>query len=248
MAEHFNVGKSGVGFMEYFELIKGPLGSELTQKESMRRLNSARVELKHHGTLPAKMSVEGFRSGVTDFLETNVPLVFGLDFGSVSLIDLTSGSAAYPLLQKAQAAADGGKFQDALNAAAEAFAVVIDEYEETKRSTFGRSPFFFGENLTFLKSFHMGMNRHETMAEFVDKMQESVVALQQAMKILSLGLDYRRYTRFRLVTPVVTKTIGGPRIVTVMQGAVVPTRDDCQFAIDFVIECVLRLGEFDYQA
>ena len=101
-AEHLNVGRSSLGFMEYFEVLKAPLGQDLAQKESMRRLNSARVGLKHSGTLPSKMSIEGFRASTTEFFETNVPTVFSVDFDSISLVDLVSGSAAYQHIRQAQ--------------------------------------------------------------------------------------------------------------------------------------------------
>lgn len=53
-SEHLNVGKQQPSFMEYWDLISQKLSNqELTQKESMRRLNRARVALKHHGTLPS---------------------------------------------------------------------------------------------------------------------------------------------------------------------------------------------------
>jgi len=51
--------------MEYWDLNlikqglqKKEMEGELTQKESMRRLNRARVALKHHGTMPSKLDIE----------------------------------------------------------------------------------------------------------------------------------------------------------------------------------------------
>lgn len=60
----------------------------LTRREQMNRFNRARVSLKHHGTLPARMQVEEFRGNVSDFLEENVATVFDIKFDEISLSGL----------------------------------------------------------------------------------------------------------------------------------------------------------------
>jgi len=66
-SEHLDIprGKQEPHFMEYWDLNlikqglqKKEMEGELTQKESMRRLNRARVALKHHGTMPSKLDIE----------------------------------------------------------------------------------------------------------------------------------------------------------------------------------------------
>ncbi len=47
------------------------------------------------------------------------------------------------------------------------------------------------------------------MREFVDRMKDSAESMQEAMKILSLGLDYRRFTKLRLLAPLPTKALSG---------------------------------------
>ena len=146
------------------------------------------------------------------------------------------------------------KIEESLDKVALAFAQLIDDYESRKTGRYGRSPFFFGESMTFLSSFHMGIDRvtgseFETrLAEFIDKVRESIESLQQAVKILSLGIDYRRYVKFRLLTPHIFKTIDGTyHIQRVQWGSEgKPTIEDVQFCIDFVIESAVTLQEFDF--
>jgi hypothetical protein len=45
-------GSKQINFIEYWDLISLKLSQPLPQKESMNRLNKARVALKHHGNLP----------------------------------------------------------------------------------------------------------------------------------------------------------------------------------------------------
>jgi hypothetical protein len=86
------------------------------------------------------------------------------------------------------------------------------------------------------------------LGDFIDKTKESVEALQEAVKILSLGLDYKRYARFRLLTPYVERYMNGNyNIVRMRRGSKeVPTDEEVQFCIDFVIESAIALQEFDF--
>jgi len=90
-SEYLDVGKGRPSFMEYWEILastsKLPEGV-LIQKESMRRLNKARVALNHHGILPSKLGIEAFRASVTNFFEENTPLIFDIKFSEISLIEL----------------------------------------------------------------------------------------------------------------------------------------------------------------
>jgi len=74
-AEQYNLNTKNISFIEYWEKLKPPLSTankpELTQKESMRRLNDARVSLKHHGTLPSKLDIDNFRVICNTFFEEN---------------------------------------------------------------------------------------------------------------------------------------------------------------------------------
>jgi len=245
--------------MEYWDLISQKLSNqELTQKESMRRLNKARVALKHHGTLPSKLDIEAFRASATNFFEENTPIVFGLDFSDISLVELVQCEDVKNNLKDAEKALKENKIEEALGKVAIAFAQLIDDYESRKRGRYGKSPFFFGESTTFLGSFHMGINRvtgskfERRLAEFIDKVGESIRSLQHAVKILSLGIDYRKYVKFRLITPTpyISRASDGTYTYHVSKvkwdSKRKPTVEDVQFCIDFVIESAVILQEFDF--
>lgn len=247
-SEYLGVGRREVNFMEYWDLLARKLrGDGLTQKESMRRLNKARVALKHHGILPSKLDIEAFRASATNFFEENIPLVFGIGFSDVSLIELVQCEEAKNTLIKAEELLKAEKIEDALDNVALAFAQIIDDYESRKRDRFGRSPFFFGESLAFLSSFFMDIRGD--LGRFIDTVKESVEALQNTVKILSLGIDYRRYVKFRLLTPIIMKMAGSEKyhIQRVQRGSKgLPTPEEVQFCINFVIESAITLQEFDF--
>ena len=254
-SEHLDAGSRQPGFMDYWGLLaaKLPQNQEPAQKESMRRLNKGRVALKHHGTLPSKLDVEAFRSSTTSFFQDNAPLLFGVGFEEISLLDFVQPKEAKDKLKEADRFVEEGDFEAATEAAGLAFEYVVDSYENSKRDRFRRSTFFFGRDLTFNSSFFMGMDRsgrdERKMADFVDKVKESLESMQQAIKVLALGLDYRRYTRFKMHAPDFVRTMDGTyhsrRFRTAHEPEV--TVDDAQFCIDFVVEAAIRIRDFDYE-
>ena len=247
-SEKLDFSKKDIYFLDYWSLLSPKLpNSGLTQKESMRRLNNARVSLKHYGNLPSKLAIEAFRASATNFFEENTSLVFRVEFSDISLIELVQCIDAKNNLKVAEELLKENKIEDALDKVALAFIQLIDDYESRKRRKFGRSPFFFGESLTVLDSFFMHIDRREKISEFIDKVKESIESLQNAVKILSLGIDYRRYVKFRLLTPSILRTDGTYRIDRIQRGSKgFPMVEDVQFCIDFVIESSITLQEFDF--
>ena len=83
------------------------------------------------------------------------------------------------------------------------------------------------------------------LGEFIDKVKNSIDGMQKAIKIISLGIDYKRYVKFKLLTPIITRTIGGNQIAEIW-GEKKWTKENCQYCIDFVLDSSLKLQEFDF--
>jgi hypothetical protein len=244
-------GKGEIRFLEYWGILASKLPPGVpTHKESMEKLNRARVDLKHLGILPSKSQIEEFRAIVTNFFEENSLRIFGIKFSEVSLIDLVQSQEAKINLKEAMQLLEQNKVEESLDKVALAFEQLIDDYERRKIDQFGRFPFFIGEDLTFLDSFSIGIDRSQLgkISDFIDKVKESVEALQKAVKILSLGIDYRKYVKFRLFTPRIYRTLDGTyHIQRIQYGSKgIPSVEDAQFCIDFVIESAIALQEFDF--
>jgi len=86
------------------------------------------------------------------------------------------------------------------------------------------------------------------MKEFVDGVKESLEGIRSAVKILSLGIDYRGYIKFRLLTPVVylDEYEGWDSSRDEWGSKGIPSVEDVQFCIDFVIESAISLQELDF--
>jgi hypothetical protein len=218
------------------QILRSSGKNELTFKIQIEKLNKVRVNLKHYGTSPSKSAIEDARINVANFLEENTKTIFDMNFSDISLIDMIQCQSAKCFLFEAKQLLKEDKKEDAIDKIAIAFEELINDYEDRKRDTWGRSPFFFGEDLTFSSD------------EFIDRtILESIKGLQRALKITSFGIDYRKYSQFRLVT---SRAIYGGKgnysIQRLTRTIEEPNEDDIEFCIDFVIESAIILKEFDF--
>lgn len=249
-SEQLNVGRPKLDFLQYWDVIDPALApNRLAQKESTRRLNNARIALKHHGTLPANLAIEQLGANTTSFFEENTALLFQVVFSEVSLIDLVLIDDVRDKLREAETVLAVDDHETAMVATAVAFAQLLDHVEDRYYARYRRSPFWFGDSFEFDKSFFRNRAfRHSEQDRFEDKLVETIEAMQRAMRILSLGLDYSKYTKFRLLTPAVRRmAIGqyrshiGPGLQK--SGGWPPSYESCQFCLNYVVECAVQLQQ-----
>jgi hypothetical protein len=233
-----------VSFMQFWEEINKKSSLTLTQKEPMRRLNDTRGQLKHKGIISSKFEIESARINVTNFFQENTSLVFGSEFDNISMVNFIQYMPARDNLNEASKLIEQENFEEAQNRIAVAFAQIVDDYENRKRSKYGQSPFFFGDSLSFLASSHLEV-QGKNIEKFVDTVKESIESMRDAMKVLTLGLDYRRYTRFRLLTPKMMKTYNEYfPIYSAREKSL--TIEDCRYCYEFVIESAILIQDFDF--
>lgn len=241
--EHLDA-KPAKEFLGYWDCLKDKVEGGIAQKASMERLNKARVALKHSGILPSKTAVAELSFSTEVFFVDNTTRVFGLEFSEISLIDLVACLSCRAALRKAVECQNQGDGLVAMDNVALAFQSLVDDYENRKRGRFGQSPFFFGKDFTFQSSRRMGITDRE-LAEFLDMVKDSIGALQRAMKSLSLGLDYRRYCRFRTLVPVVSRVMSGNYVIDRVHDKA-PIEEEFRFCMDFVIDSAIVLQSSDY--
>lgn len=243
LAEHKGIDATKFNFLTYWEKIP-----ELTLMESMRNLNAKRVNIKHRGILPAKSEIEISKVNAIDFFSQNTFSQFEINFDEISLIELISFQKTKEYLLNSQDYLNNNRVEDSIENVAYAFEELLFSYEQNK-SFYGSSPFFFGKSMSFMGSFSLGLTRGDKdmdkLSKFVDNVSDSIKDLQRAVKITSFGIDYREYIKFQLLTPVVTRFIGGNVNAQIM-GKRKWTKENCQYCIDFVIKSALQLQEFDF--
>jgi hypothetical protein len=221
---------------------------DLTQKGPMSLLNDARANLKHHLALPSTLNLESYRATATDFFDENTPRVFGIPFDSVSLVEMVQCERARTLLREAQATLVNDQRKEALEKTALAFTALLDDYEDSVQDGFD-SPFRFdpqGPRIMSSPRFRDYSLREfgSSVYQMFDGVGRSLSRLSQALRILALGIDYRRYVRFQRLTPRVEPGLRGPVTVSRHLGEA-PSGAECNGCIDFVVDCAIHLQQLD---
>jgi len=246
-AEHLGAGTPPDHFMDYWKLFgpKIPNGGP-TQKPSMARLNKARISLKHHGIIPSKLDIEAFRATATSFFEENTPPIFGIEFGAISMVALVRCPEARTSLEEASRLITKGKRTEAINMIAIAFHQIIEDYEKCNSMPPRGSPFTFIESFSSIGSSDMNLgDKQRKLADFVEKVIGSLGSLQDALRFIVLGIDYRRYAKFRWLTPIVDKSLSGKWFYSHNSRSTSLSVEECRYCFDFVIESALRMQSFE---
>lgn len=240
-AEHLNVTAKLGDFKDYWIHLspKLPAGSALTQQASMQRLNRARVSLKHHGTQPSKLDLDTFKATASAFLNENCPTIFSLAFKEISLSEFVQPDGARQRVDRAIDLSSNDKFDEAAGELVIAFELMLVDYSERNADRFHRSPFRFGPTLTRFGTRAMSRLDGE-VRRAIDGVVESITAMQSALRVMAIGIDFRRYARFRSIVPSVVRTLDGNFHLHEWQES---KRDAemIQFCIDFIIESAICL-------
>jgi hypothetical protein len=245
--------KAPYQFMEYWGKVKQHSSMKLGQKSEMNRLNKARTNLKHQGIRPGQSDIDSLRVGTQSFFEENVPKVFGIDFYDISLISLVNDDVVSAHLERAQRNLQNGRFDESACDAALAFAKALGDSKRRvgmagEKIGMGPYPLRFGQpiaNETFYKSSFTGQS--EDLARDIEK---SMSSLTDALTILALGIDYRKYAKFDYLTPIVLRLVSGDHVLQ-SSGArsnrynEIVSEEDIQFCIDFVVESWLQMQNFN---
>lgn len=232
-------------FTGYWAEIKSKVSVQLTSKAAMERLNRRRVDFKHHGNMPSTSSVDRARAEVATFFEDNTPIVFGIDYDAIDMADLISQTTTRNLVRKAAA-------EEAKGDRTEAMALLSDAFDDLFRQHAGGyppSPFSFGPEIMFpLREMDIErtlVNQRGSVSRLsaqISEVIEIASATQAALRVMSLGVDYHRYLRFRQLAPHVSYDINRNRSVVALQDYA-PTAEHLRFCQEFVITVALRLEE-----
>lgn len=238
-AEHRNERSEQFDFMKYWE--KFP---ELTLKESMRNLNERRKNIKHRGILLSKSDIEICRVNTTEFFEQNTHQCFDIEFKAISLFSLINKKSIREYLYKAQDALNMGKNDESITYSAVSFHHLIYLYEKQTSSPLRESPFSFGSNMFyFMQSSYTQIDSN--LDHFIQEAAKAIESLQMGLKIVGFGIDYKRFAKFQLLTPIITRMVSGKYFLQIWKEKQW-SKENCQYCIDFVLDSCLKLQEFDF--
>lgn len=236
--------KTMVALMDYFSILP-----DLQIASEVEKINKLRNALKHDFVLPAKVAIIESISTISVFFETNTKIVFDLNFSDISLTDLLSNSSAKDYLKNAESNIQDGKFESALEDIAKTYheLIKIDDqlfkykwtyWSSNYKKLYPRIKFGSGkqeENFNNLAS---------CVKEIAEDVNINIGRIDESIKVLSLGLDYRKYRKLMSLIPSVFETSKGLIITSKPQYEKKELPTNTQFAWDFVLECGLKIQEF----
>jgi len=231
-------------FMQYWEML-----DKLTLKEAMRKLNANRVNLKHKGIIPSKFEIETSRVNTALFFEENVPKYFDLNFSEINLFELIKYEHTKAHLKQAEFELKNIKFKECIHNCVRAFNELLLEYKSSKRSKYSfTTPFDLIKNVSFDNSRSWGNENKtpidKTLKETFKTVNENFKKIENALQLVSLGIDYKKYIKFSLLSPQFYKTSNGD--YNFYGDEREWSEKECEFCIDFILDSSLILQDFDF--
>lgn len=99
--------------------------------------------------------------------------------------------------------------------------------------------------LSFEYDYDISENANSKGRDFIKKININFKKLEKALEISLLGIDYRKFAKFKILTPEVVDT-HNDKYYTKVTGNKNHNDNNCQYCIDFVIESALTLQSFDF--
>lgn len=114
-------------FDKYFVLINEKIApKELPFKNKLIRLNRIRVDSKHYGIQPARDECERVKVSVREFFDEVSSSLLGVNFSTISAIDLLDEGEMKQLLLEAKAAQEAANYEECLIACRKAMYVAVE--------------------------------------------------------------------------------------------------------------------------
>ena len=209
----------------------------------MNRLNKARVNLKHYGNTPSKLDIDDFRTITQEFYNESCSAIFDIDFDNISLIDLVKYKRPKDYLKKAKDAFENNLIDESLDNLAISFEYLILDYMKSKK------PLFLGNLMTKIENINIcpDDNKNRELYYFSNEITKAITTMQKPVQILSFGIDYKKYVKYRSMVPSVWFAADGTPKTFKMNRSIKMNKDDIDFCINFIVESSLKLQEFDFE-
>jgi hypothetical protein len=222
-------------------------GIAIPLKAEVKRLNEMRNILKHKGIMPSQFDIESIVSHAHQFITDLAPTIFGARLEQATSLELVQCEAVRAILREAQAASSSGQYEIALSKAMIAFYELMRDHDQRASSTFGRSPFAPGEYIPYLSSEieEEFCSKYPKLLSEIESLVVSYNDIQTTMRVLTVGINYKKYLRFRVLCPTLSMNEAGKIVADSGKRTKLPTPADIAYCIDFVIESALQLQSLD---
>lgn len=236
-------------FMQFWDNIP-----ELTMRNQIEALKDRRVAIKHRCQFPSKQDIEISRINTLDFFIENTSKVFNLNFNDISLADLISSREVRELIITAEKKLADKDIYGSLCDSRYAFTKLFVQYENSKnRFEHWDSLIDIGKEIGDDYKKLIGTDS-KMGAKWFEEVSITTNQLRDILKYTALGVDYRKFVYFDTVAPKVffywNKDVSGIEPTFEKQEYYEYEKhlraENADFCIGFVIDCSLKLQEFDF--
>lgn len=132
--DHLNVqqAKPKTEFPQQMDKLSDALGGDLPYRRRLLEVNRVRISAKHDGIFPNRKEIDGYVTDTRKFLEEICQKALGIDFWTVSLIDLLDAGEAKSLLRAAEKAHRDADYAQCLADCRKAFFVTFETHYDTQ--------------------------------------------------------------------------------------------------------------------
>jgi hypothetical protein len=220
------------GFEGYWEAVKhgknNPARKELPPKTKMRDLNKARVNFKHYGVIPADGEAAKLQTYSEQFMVEACKEFFGVDFMSLSAIELIHDSNVSAHLRLAEQAIAKNEVDEAMTECALANGFIEDTIE------------------TLLPPLPVDWNdlvggQPVVAQSRLKEVEATVTTMRNFTLATSLRIPLDEFLRFKELVPSVVYHEGEQHMLSLPQPSHKFTMDDAKFAFRYLANFALTL-------
>lgn len=222
--EFLNATVNGKMFiLDYWNVINQEIkrnNNKLSLKASFKKFNQLRKNFKHYGIIPNKEDIEYFRIIIRNFFEENTPIIFGIQFEDITLVDLVQIDKVKNVLIEVQNLREKENYRNSLSKLGYAYRILIKDFKNKYRN-------IFNDDVDF---------------DIPNEIKNELNYIYSRLEIALLGIDYRRYITFDLYTTHCNQI----DLSSFFDGIEKKTykKEDVDFCMKFVIDCAIRIQNF----
>ena len=214
-------------FLDYWNIIDcevvDKIGKNLPLKTQIEKLHDSRNGVQHHGLIPSIEDVNRFKFYAEDFFRQACDNVFQIPYDELYLSTLIDDDKVRDLFIKSEAMFSKGAYLESLKSVALAFAISKRKILEKLEGEYYDLPYSEGDPF---------------------QLNATIMYLHDKVNILTLGIDYKKYSRFKEVTPEIYYGFESKEpnfhYTEISKN---PEKDDVIFCLEFTLESILEWQE-----
>ncbi len=225
--------KDQAGFVTHIECLQ-KAGVSVPNAPKLLELNKARVGFKHYGNLPASSEAKKFQGYVEDFFRAAIPDHFGIEFDSLSLVDLVVDAKVREHIKVAERQIGAGEFKEAAGELARAKTLLfsaLHKYIPRVDRGLGDAD----RVLNSLDGVH-GINVFSYLSEYLG-------ALREYTLVSLLRLSLHDYLILRSSLPNASQSMSGQWHLTYTRSNY--TAEECSKALSCIVNLSVQLEAFE---